>query len=85
MLTLLLALLLAVAPSSSATSVARISADLASDTERLATARRELDAVRSRQRSAGREHRRIRGEVESRLVSIYKHGTAAEALAAIAG
>ncbi|MCW2928184.1 MAG: septal ring lytic transglycosylase RlpA family lipoprotein [Thermoleophilia bacterium] len=80
-----LALLLPAAQESSASDVARVATRLAAETQQLATARDDLDTTRDALRDVRGDHRRLRAEVEGRLVAIYKHGNAAGALERVAG
>ncbi|MCW2962065.1 MAG: hypothetical protein JWM25_1930 [Thermoleophilia bacterium] len=80
----LLASFVAIAPEASAQNVAQVSTKLAADTQRLATARTSLAATKRRQVAARRAHRALRGQVEARLVAIYKYGSTTEALATVA-
>lgn len=80
-----LALLLPAAQVSSASSIAQLASRLATDVGRLADARADLEQVRDGLRAVRGEHRRLRIEVEGRLVAIYKHGGGGDALARMAG
>jgi hypothetical protein len=79
-----LALLLPAAQESSASNVAQVATKLAADTQRLADARAELDGVRDELRAIRGEHKRLRVEVEGRLVAIYKYGAGSGAITRIA-
>lgn len=80
-----LALLLPAAPDASASSIAQLATRLAADTERLGGARSDLEDVRTELQSIRGEHRRLRRQVEGRLVAIYKHGNSTGALTRVAG
>ncbi len=79
-----LALLLPAAQVSAASSIAQLASRLAADAGRLADARDDLEQVRDGLRAVRGEHRRLRTEVEGRLVAIYKHGGGGDVLARMA-
>lgn len=79
------ALLLPAARESAASDIARIATRLAADTQHLAQVREDLDADRAELRVVRREHRRLRVDIEARLVAIYKYGRGAGALTRVAG
>ncbi len=66
-------------------SVASLAAQLASDVDDLAQARRDQRAVRKELRAIRGQHHRLRVEVEARLVAIYKSGANAGPLERMAG
>ena len=79
------ALLLPAAQETSASNVAQLAKRLAVDTQRLGEAGGELEDTRQELRDVRRDHRRLRVEVEARLVAIYKHGADAGALTRVVG
>lgn len=72
---------LAAPAKSEPTSVADVARALAADTQRLADARSELRDVRSERADVSKRQRRLRVQVEARLVSLYKYGGGVNLLA----
>ncbi|MCW2923395.1 MAG: septal ring lytic transglycosylase RlpA family protein [Thermoleophilia bacterium] len=79
-----LALFLPTAPDAHASNVATLAARLATDTDRLADARADLDRTNRELRRVSAEHRRVWHDVEGRLVAIYKHGSTNGAITRVA-
>lgn len=78
------AMLLSTAPAASAATVATVATRLARDTEQLAEARTDLAETRVELRSVQTQHKRLRAQIELRLVAIYKYGGAFESLSTVA-
>jgi hypothetical protein len=81
----LLALPLLAAQAVAAPGIPQLASQLADDAGRLGEARTELQAVQSELRVVRRDHRRLRREVEGRLVAIYKLGGSSGALERVVG
>lgn len=81
----LLALPLLAAQATAAPGVAQLASQLADDAGRLGAARTELQSAQDELRVVRRAHRALRGEVEGRLVAIYKFGGSSGALERVVG